>query len=657
MRYQRSSGKPAAVGVTLREQENQPIHKRITDPGQDSWCVPRQTKKDVKFAGREDQRWKVIRGFIPTVAEKNRWISKFSLKKDWEWLRTTSVSSSILQKRRFNRVRKTCARRLWNQQRRESSELLTHVATLSKPWVGVQAVHSLEESSWLVVFWLIGKRRKILWNSTKQRTRVSYVTTQFRPISYQDHQHQRWIRKVRNITKKSRRDRNLRVRIKRPRDIGNERDRWENLKHSCFFLRKTMTARTTFDGVGVPTEAEYAQYSADVVKTLGGLNAHISIWTGSQVFGALVQLRIVEQARNRLNHLHNKVLGIDARPFSKMHQKRNRWPIKQRWSEDPLRRWCRTLGQMKTTDNADGCEKNDKYRQQLIFNGHESRTAKLGLSNERMTQWQRRTPPTTSVAWADTFGKVAYQANWRINSSSGATPCVSVGLKDWQRTWTTQNSWEKPQARRAKNTPIFFVVVSMECLVGQIVAMERINQRLLPATKVLECLWWPPRTDTRAGEKIPTPHKPHSTSCARFLQLHSQQYFCSQDFSNCFRPQYEVQVSALCLRRTDILGTLWLVHCYLACCDGSVWKEKPLCVETTLTHCAHHSLGGFLGTEGIHFLRWWAAATHTLLTEDNESRAQHRNAIVQEICRIGFTVTQSKEDRWRDIEMLASVHL
>ena len=74
----------------------------------------------------------------------------------------------------------------------------------------------------------------------------------------------------------------------------------------------------------MPTEAEYAQYSADVVKTLGGLNAHISIWTGSQVFGALVQLRIVEQARNRLNHLHNKVLGIDARPFSKMHQKRNR---------------------------------------------------------------------------------------------------------------------------------------------------------------------------------------------------------------------------------------------------------------------------------------------------------------------------------------------
>ena len=80
---------------------------------------------------------------------------------------------------------------------------------------------------------------------------------------------------------------------------------------------------------------------------------------------------------------------------------------------------------------------------------------------------------------------------------------------------------------------------------------------------------------------IPTPLKMHFSSCTRLLQLHAQQHFVSQDFSICLQPTV-VQVSALCLRRTDIRGTLSLVHCCrLAYCDGSTRKQKSLCVHAS----------------------------------------------------------------------------
>ena len=54
-------------------------------------------------------------------------------------------------------------------------------------------------------------------------------------------------------------------------------------------------------------------------------NAHMTIETGSQVIGALVQLRIVEQYRRGNRHgssSEQKSTGHGAGPFSKMHKEK-----------------------------------------------------------------------------------------------------------------------------------------------------------------------------------------------------------------------------------------------------------------------------------------------------------------------------------------------
>ena len=59
-------------------------------------------------------------------------------------------------------------------------------------------------------------------------------------------------------------------------------------------------------------------------------NAQVTIEKGSHVIQPLVQLRIVEQVRGaqrRGKSEGSKVLGIDARPFPKMHEERNRDPV------------------------------------------------------------------------------------------------------------------------------------------------------------------------------------------------------------------------------------------------------------------------------------------------------------------------------------------
>ena len=61
----------------------------------------------------------------------------------------------------------------------------------------------------------------------------------------------------------------------------------------------------------------------------------------------------------------------------------------------------------------------------------------------------------------------------------------------------------------------------------------------------------------------------------------------SQDFSICFQPT-AVQVSALCIRRTDIIGTVWwLVHCYRLAHSTAVNGKKSRCVSKPHPYTAH----------------------------------------------------------------------
>ena len=65
--------------------------------------------------------------------------------------------------------------------------------------------------------------------------------------------------------------------------------------------------------------------------------------------------------------------------------------------------------------------------------------------------------------------------------------------------------------------------------------MQRINPRLLPAKKK----WSAPQRRTPEREvKITTPHKPHFSSCTRFLSLHSQRHLSVKTLAFVFSPQY-----------------------------------------------------------------------------------------------------------------------
>ena len=85
----------------------------------------------------------------------------------------------------------------------------------------------------------------------------------------------------------------------------------------------------------------------------------------------------------------------------------------------------------------------------------------------------------------------------------------------------------------------------------------------------------------------------HTTSPVEFTAV------VSQDFSICFQPTV-VQVSVLCLRRTDILNTLGLTLRYhLSCCRGSTRKGKSLCPYHThnFVHITHPAV-------------WWLQKTY-----------------------------------------------
>ena len=100
-----------------------------------------------------------------------------------------------------------------------------------------------------------------------------------------------------------------------------------------------------------------------------------------------------------------------------------------------------------------------------------------------------------------------------------------------------------------------------------------------------ECFWWPRQRGTTraAGENTLTAQNAvlflHTKSPVEFTALLSQGF-------GIFQPTV-VQISALCLRRTDILDSLWLTMCCrFSYCNGST-RKKSRWVPTPHSYTAH----------------------------------------------------------------------
>ena len=102
--------------------------------------------------------------------------------------------------------------------------------------------------------------------------------------------------------------------------------------------------------------------------------------------------------------------------------------------------------------------------------------------------------------------------------------------------------------------------------------------------------------------EIPSPHKTHFSSCTPLLQLNSKQSVV-QDFSICFQPT-AVQISALFLRRRDILDTLCVTLCYLLTyCNSKTRKGESFSVHIRL-YTAHVTRSVVLWLHKTHFSQY-----------------------------------------------------
>ena len=137
-----------------------------------------------------------------------------------------------------------------------------------------------------------------------------------------------------------------------------------------------------------------------------------------------------------------------------------------------------------------------------------------------------------------------------------------------------------------------------EFVVAQIVTMARINPRLLLA-KSWSASDDPPKVDTKVGGENTHPAQTaflfmHTLSLVAFTAVNLLVKTLAL-----FLPTI-VQVPAFVLAAhrhsysvsDDVLSLNVLQRQYS--------EKKPLCVQTTLIHCAHHSLRRFVVTEDIH---------------------------------------------------------
>ena len=218
------------------------------------------TKKDMKFAGQKDQ-----------------WRHDVFSHKDWEGYAPFLYHDGFSRSEDSMKIKRTSTRCFWHEQRQESSALLTRVATGSESGTEVQAVPPLEESSWLTLCNWSGSGPKIagiLPNSERESLMIRHSSVR---LPHQDHQHWRWIRKVREITIKRKRSITNKgkadaivTRRREPRGTSHK-DQFPsqtrpfkeilNIAERCW--KKEKPAKSAFNALGVPKEAEGANRMPD----------------------------------------------------------------------------------------------------------------------------------------------------------------------------------------------------------------------------------------------------------------------------------------------------------------------------------------------------------------------------------------------------------
>ena len=300
--------------------------------------------------------------------------------------------------------KKTCTRRFWNEQRQESSVLLTRVASGSELRPEVKPYFRLKNH---LDFW---KRRKIRLNVAKRWTKVSYVTTLFRPSSSprsstsKMDQKGSWRHNQKteaSPTKKSNTgsqhaEGNLRANHKTKRHW--KRDRRRNLKHGWDSKRKQKqrnlrSLHLVYQKKQIRHNVLQMWLKAGRVNRLTRKESPHEDW--KKVLKSLepfVQLRIVEQTRRDNRHGSSPEQKYWA--FMRDHNRRctRKGSLTQKTDmerADLPRRLHRSLGKkVKHTDN------------QMVLSGHtKAELQSWDTKNARRTWWTCSGQPTTREGW------------------------------------------------------------------------------------------------------------------------------------------------------------------------------------------------------------------------------------------------------------------
>ena len=137
-------------------QDWEPEPKKRTDTVSDS-CTAHQTKEGRRWQVRSYSRRLINilsrrscfhQSSTRSLRKQSGYFNVFS-RTDWERLRTISVPYWFFKKRSFNKIRRTCGRRVWAEQRQESSVLPTRFVSGQKSRPEVQAVPPCE--GWILM--------------------------------------------------------------------------------------------------------------------------------------------------------------------------------------------------------------------------------------------------------------------------------------------------------------------------------------------------------------------------------------------------------------------------------------------------------------------------------------------------------------------------
>ena len=318
----------------------------------------------------------------------------------------------------------------------------------------------------------------------------------------------------------------------------------------------------------------------------------MTIEKGSQVIGAFVQLRSVEQTRRGNRHGSSSQYwalmrdhfrrctrkGIVDPKKKEMERRstttaaqivRKTWRLQTR--NDPKRthegrtgelgysnertlpyEWCITVARATRMDCC-SCLSNERSLRSLL------RWLSPSIKTTRMTH-DGRTAQSWDIQLREGLGDNAkyhqprqlreqihlgglkIKQTWRTHSSSKATPWVSVDREDCQKTWTTESSRVTPQAGRAERHTHQLRRRLNGMAGGRVRGGTNQgngkNTSTFASSQKLECLWWSTKGAHQSG-RWKYPHRTHRTSLPAhaFSSLHSHQYLLVKTLACAFAAQ------------------------------------------------------------------------------------------------------------------------